>query len=122
LEFQQLYLYISGAVLEGALDTQDEWRYNIGTVMILHKIKLLRIDRKLSQLDMAAKLCVCLRQYRRIESGGSSLTLERIVLIAEVLNVEVDYLTNSNNPLPPPFIEPELGYPTFGMSLHGLLN
>ena len=71
--------------------------------MILKKIKLLRIDRNLSHMDMATNLCICPKQYGRIESGASSLTWDRIVLIAKVLDVDVDYLTSSNNPLPPPF-------------------
>ncbi len=72
-----------------------------GTVMIQKKIKLLRISRHLTQLDMADNLCICPKQYRRIESGVAPLTWNRIIKIAQVLNVDVDYLTSNNNPLPP---------------------
>jgi transcriptional regulator with XRE-family HTH domain len=55
----------------------------------LHNLQTLRLVRGLSYKDMAEALFICERQYRNIESGKSPLNLDRLQLIAQVLNVPI---------------------------------
>lgn len=46
----------------------------------------------LSQLNMAAKLGIVFRSYRRYENGDTEPTLSTLVHLADYFDVSIDYL------------------------------
>ncbi len=58
-------------------------------------IKKIRSSKKISQQSMADMLGISIRQYRRIESGSSEMTLKTAIRIAEFLNVSLNDLAKS---------------------------
>ena len=56
------------------------------------KIRLLRTERKLTQLDMAEALEITQRAYSKIENNEVQLKLDRLEKIASILNLEVSKL------------------------------
>ncbi|MBX2842036.1 MAG: AAA family ATPase [Flammeovirgaceae bacterium] len=59
---------------------------------ILNNIKRIRESQKLTQADMGKGLGVSRVQYTNIESGSSSLTMDRMQDIANILDVDVEKL------------------------------
>ena len=55
----------------------------------LTKIRTKRKRMKLTQRDMAERLCMNLLAYQRLEWGVTALTVDRLIKIADVLKVEV---------------------------------
>lgn len=51
-----------------------------------------RESRKLTQAQMAERLNIAQSAYNRIEKGDTDITVKRLAEIAEILNVEVEYL------------------------------
>lgn len=61
---------------------------------IHNKIKKLREQSEFTQQDMADKLCMHLKTWQKIENGITKLDIERLQLIAEVLETTVEDLIN----------------------------
>jgi transcriptional regulator with XRE-family HTH domain len=55
----------------------------------IENIKRIRIDKRLSQTDMAEKLGIAQNNYGRIERGLTELSVDRVYKIAEILEVSV---------------------------------
>jgi ribosome-binding protein aMBF1 (putative translation factor) len=62
-------------------------RYEFGK-----KVREIRLSKNLTQLDLAAKLGIDVRQVRRIENGENETSLSNIYLLSEALNVKVGEL------------------------------
>lgn len=56
------------------------------------KVKSLRLQQNMTQLDLATKIGIDARQLGRIENGHTNTTLTVIYLLAEVLGVEIGEL------------------------------
>lgn len=63
------------------------------------RIKDLREDHDLRQIDVAKKLYMQLTQYRRYETGEREIPLNIAIQIADLYGVSLDYLAGrTNNP------------------------
>ncbi|CDF99460.1 helix-turn-helix domain-containing protein [Avibacterium paragallinarum] len=60
------------------------------------KIKKLREDNHWSQEDMAEKMSMSLNGYAKIERGETKLYLEKLEQIAQIFNIDVVDLMNTN--------------------------
>ncbi|MCR8561704.1 helix-turn-helix transcriptional regulator [Mucilaginibacter sp. BJC16-A38] len=60
--------------------------------VILSKIRTERVLKKMSQDRLSKKLGISQNAYSKIESGGTVLTVSRLVEIAEILNIDVSLL------------------------------
>jgi transcriptional regulator with XRE-family HTH domain len=56
---------------------------------ILEAIREKRKDLKISQGEMSVLLAVSQSQYSSLESGNSEITLDKLVKICEILNIEL---------------------------------
>jgi transcriptional regulator with XRE-family HTH domain len=56
---------------------------------ILEAIREKRKDLKISQGEMSVLLGVSQSQYSSLESGNSEITLDKLVKICEILNIEL---------------------------------
>jgi transcriptional regulator with XRE-family HTH domain len=66
--------------------------------MIGTKIRTIREQKKLKQLDVAVRLGIEQSTYAKIENNQISITTERLLLIAEIFEVPItDLLPNLNN-------------------------
>ncbi|HRP81947.1 MAG TPA: helix-turn-helix domain-containing protein [Flavobacteriales bacterium] len=63
--------------------------------MITEKIRILREQKKLRHEDMAERLNISQSAYSRLEKGDAKLDVERLQKIAEVLEVPVEDLLNT---------------------------
>lgn len=63
--------------------------------MVTFKTRLfeLRKTYKLTQRDMANKLGISQPSYIRYERGEAEPTIERLIIIADIFDVSLDYLT-----------------------------
>ena len=61
-------------------------------------IRTIRESRQYSQDYLAAKIGISQNAYSKIELGYSSLSLERLFIIAETLEVKVNDLINGSVP------------------------
>ena len=61
----------------------------VNEMKITEKIKKIRIDRGYTQQYMAEKLFIDTVNYGRIERGQAKLTIDRLIKIAQLLNVEI---------------------------------
>jgi transcriptional regulator with XRE-family HTH domain len=52
-------------------------------------VREIRLSKDLTQLDLAAKLGIDVRQIRRIENGENETSLSNIYLLSEALGVKV---------------------------------
>ena len=57
------------------------------------RLKLLRKERGWTQVKMAEKLSVAMRNYQRIEADGNTPNYVNLVKIADIFDVSLDYLT-----------------------------
>jgi len=62
---------------------------------ITDNIRTLRENRNYSQEYMAGRLHISQNTYSKLELGYTALTLERLILIAGVLNVDIISLVSS---------------------------
>lgn len=68
--------------------------------MRLKRIRDLREDHDLKQIDLAKILQISQAQYSRIESGENEITLDSLIRLAHFYNVSTDYIlgiTNTKN-------------------------
>ena len=56
------------------------------------RVKQERLSCRLTQREMAQKLHITQPSYIRYENGNSEPTLENLALLADILDVSVDYL------------------------------
>jgi len=63
-------------------------------------IRQLRIDRKLSQSDLASSLGVSYEQIQKYEAGKKRVTTSQLVRIAHILRADVSVFFAGNQPLP----------------------
>lgn len=71
--------------------------------MVLKRLKDLREDNDLTQVELATVLNITQRVYSRYETGERAIPLEVLSTLADYYNVSVDYLlnrTNINKPYP----------------------
>jgi len=62
-----------------------------------NRVKDLRVDRDLTQREVAAAIGITQRKYSYIETGTQPLTDELLVKLAEFYHVSVDYLLMRTN-------------------------
>ena len=58
------------------------------------RIRNLREDMDMTQIDVAKVLCISQRTYSYYESGGHDIPTDILVRIADFYQVSVDYLLN----------------------------
>lgn len=57
------------------------------------RLKLLRKERGWTQVKMAEKMSVAMRNYQRIEADGNTPNYANLIKIADIFDVSLDYLT-----------------------------
>ena len=65
--------------------------------MLLKRIRNLREDNDLKQIDLAKLLQISQTQYSRIESGENDITLDSLIRLARFYDVSTDYLLELTN-------------------------
>lgn len=70
---------------------------NSKTKEILYNIRRIRESKNLSQEAIAIELDLGTKAYSNIETGESSLTIDRLFKIAEILEVPVETIMSSSN-------------------------
>ena len=58
----------------------------------MYRIKSLREDRDLTQAEVAKVLKTTQQQYSKIENGKSEISAEKLILLARLYGVSVDYI------------------------------
>lgn len=56
------------------------------------RIRQLRMNRKITQQQMADKLCISLNGYQKYEQGERFPSEDTLIRIADILNTSIDYL------------------------------
>jgi len=65
---------------------------------ILYQIKQLRLKNRLSQYDIAEKICVSQPVYSKLETGKTALDIDQLIRIAEALGVNfLDLISPDSN-------------------------
>lgn len=64
------------------------------------KIKELRLNKKLSQQQVAELLELKQQQYQRYESGVQEIPLHLLIKLADFYNVSLDYLAGRSDEAP----------------------
>ena len=70
------------------------------TPPISQKLRYFRLYRNYTQHYVAAKLGLSVRSYRKLEQGSVSMSVDQLIKIAQILdiNVSIDlYITNSDS-------------------------
>lgn len=57
------------------------------------RLKILRKERKLTQVQMAEKMSIAYRNYQRLEADGNTPNYAHLIQIADIFDVSLDYLT-----------------------------
>jgi transcriptional regulator with XRE-family HTH domain len=70
---------------------------DLKTRAIVANIRKIREFRNYTQDYLAAKLHISQNAYSKIELGYSSITLSRLIHIAEILEVDLVYLINTDD-------------------------
>lgn len=84
------------------------------TPNIHEKLKLLRLQKKMSQLEVAEALLMSQNAYSLLETGKTKLDIERLYRIAEFYSINInDFFTP-----PPPIIK----YISVGLGLNKFYN
>ncbi len=65
--------------------------------VIGRRIKTARLEKKLTQEELADKINVSVAFMSRVERGSSKINLKRLIQIAEVLNVSPGFLLTGSN-------------------------
>ena len=61
-----------------------------------HRIKLLRIENKISQKVLAKKLCISQTHLSNIENGRVGVTLLHLIKIKELFECPIEYFFEEN--------------------------
>ncbi|AYL99140.1 helix-turn-helix domain-containing protein [Mucilaginibacter celer] len=67
---------------------------------LVNTIRFIREKKNYSQAYIAAKLSISQNAYSKMELGNSTLTVERLLMIAELLEMTVPELINYPAPTP----------------------
>ena len=76
--------------------------------MNIKRIKDLRVDNDIKQKEIADFLGCTQQQYSEYESNKRTISIDRLVLIADLYKVSVDYLlgrTDVSKPYPSPLVK-----------------
>ena len=65
--------------------------------MLLKRIRNLREDNDLKQIDLAKLLQISQAQYSRIENGENDITLDSLIRLDRFYGVSTDYLLELTN-------------------------
>lgn len=65
--------------------------------MLLKRIRNLREDNDLKQIDLAKLLQISQAQYSRIETGENDITLDSLIRLAIFYNTSIDYILELTN-------------------------
>lgn len=65
--------------------------------MFGNRLKEIRLEKGLTQSDIATLLSISLRQYQRYEKGDSDIPLSTAVSLAKIFDVSLDYLVGRSN-------------------------
>ena len=63
----------------------------------MYRIRELREDRDLTQREIAQAIGTTQQQYSKIEMGKSDIGAEKLILLAKLYNVSVDYILGLSN-------------------------
>ena len=63
------------------------------TMIFNERLKILRLEKKLTQDKMAKELGIPLRSYNRLESDGGKTHFDTLIRIADYHEVSLDWLT-----------------------------
>lgn len=66
------------------------------------RIKELRVDRDLSQSEVAKAIHTTQQHYSKIERGKADLSAEKLIYLANFYNVSVDYILGLSDEVLPP--------------------
>lgn len=63
------------------------------------RLKILRLEKSIKQIDLAQSVDMSLRAYQYYENGNREPTLSKLVAIADFFDVSIDYLVGrTDNP------------------------
>ena len=94
---QQLYLnYITNGYICQEIFEKFFKNFKRNTMEFSERLKKLRKQAQLTQVDVAEKLGISQPAYASWERGVKKPTQENLVKIAQVLNVSVDYLVGNS--------------------------
>lgn len=63
------------------------------------RLKKLRLEKSIKQIDLAQSVDMSLRAYQYYENGNREPTLSKLVAIADFFDVSIDYLVGrTDNP------------------------
>ena len=65
--------------------------------MKFQRLRDLREDKDLKQIDIAEMINISLRQYGLYERGKQDITLEKTLTLADFYNVSIDYIAGRTN-------------------------
>ncbi len=77
--------------------------YTFFGCMFMNRIKELREDNDLTQVEVSKILSISQQQYSRYESGISEMTYQQLITLANFYKVSIDYLlycTDERKPYP----------------------
>ncbi|NEM98357.1 helix-turn-helix domain-containing protein [Pontibacter burrus] len=67
--------------------------------MITNAIRLHRLSKNYTQEYMAFRLGISQKAYSKLEAGITKLTVERLLEIASILELNTDAILNSSDPI-----------------------
>jgi transcriptional regulator with XRE-family HTH domain len=73
--------------------------YNITATAIMQNIRSIRIAKQYSQDYIAARLNISQNAYSKMELGRTEITVERLLNVACILEIELAELLNPEKPL-----------------------
>ena len=65
--------------------------------MYFQRLKDLREDNDFTQKDIAEKLFMKQQQYQRYEKGTAEMKIQILIMLADLYNVSLDYITGRTN-------------------------
>lgn len=81
------------------VDLQQKVVYNVDEVKTMLRLKELRINKKMSQSDVASILQITQQAYANYERGTRQADYNTLAKLSEIFGVSIDYLLgNSENP------------------------
>ena len=67
----------------------------------MNRLKTLRLQRRLSQKEVANVLNISQRQYSRIEKEDVKINADKLIKLAKLFNTSIDYILGlTDNPKP----------------------
>ncbi|ATA73541.1 MULTISPECIES: helix-turn-helix domain-containing protein [Capnocytophaga] len=63
----------------------------------LTKIKKIRLEKKISQEDIAFQLGISQSAYAKIETGKQKLSAEQLIKISKILSIDLKELSDSSS-------------------------